>query len=182
MFLKVKVWGILKRYYSKSWINQNFIFDTIHLINSQQVFIIFVLSCAYSLSAPIAYNQASYNQPSYLSNRGYLTPPRAITNLNTYVPRQLIPSAPPTRSRIIRVYENNQPQRIYTVPSNFRTIAPAPTTRRPKSFANNVVNTNNNPRYAFNYGVADKRVNLSNYLFFRALMFTLNGCFCTVTR
>ena len=147
----------------------------------------FVLSCAYSLSAPIAYNQASYNQPSYLSNQGYLTPPRAITNLNTYGPRQLIPSAPPTRSRIIRVYENNQPQRIYTVPSNFRTIAPAPTTRRP-NFTNNVVNTNafvntnNNPNYAFNYGVNDKRVNLSNYLFFQSFNVHFNGCFCTVTR
>lgn len=142
-----------------------------------------MLSCAYSLSAPIAYNQASYNQPSYLSNQGYLTPPRAITNLNTYVPRQLIPSAPPTRSRIIRVYETNQPQRIYTVPSNFRTIAPAPTTRRPKPFVNNVNSiNNNNPRYAFNYGVNDNRVNLSNYLFFRALIITLNGCFCTVTQ
>jgi hypothetical protein len=113
------------------------------------------------LSSSIIYNQQPYSQPSYLSNRGFLTPPRSVTTLNTFVPRQLIPSAPPTRARVIRVYENNQPQRIYTVPPTFRAIPSAPTTRRPQPFISNVANTNNNPRYAFNYGVNDNRA--SNY-------------------
>lgn len=124
----------------------------------------FILSISYvvAFASPIIYNQ-QYDQPNYLPGRsGFLTPPKAITTLNTFIPRQLIPSAPPRSSRIIRVYENNQPSaRIYTVPPTFRTIAPAPTTRRPQPF---IGNTNNNPRYAFNYGVNDNRVNRCNYL------------------
>jgi hypothetical protein len=112
-----------------------------------------------SICCAVAFGQ--FNQPfnptPFFPNRA-LTPPRAITTLNTYVPRRLIPSAPPRQNIPPRVYENSQ--RVYTAPPVFRAIQPAPTTRR--TF---VSNTNNNPRYAFNYGVNDNRVNrnTSNY-------------------
>lgn len=104
--------------------------------------------------SPIIYNQ-NYNHPNT-----YLTPPRAITTLNTFVPRALIPPAPP-RANIPRLYETPK-SRIYTAPPIFRTIPPAPTTKRP--FFNkthnhhNLSNNNYNPRYAYNYSVNDNRV------------------------
>lgn len=127
---------------------------------------IFLLSicCVISYGSPVIYNQPYNNPNSYLPNRGYLTPPRAITTLNTFVPRRLIPPAPP-RPAVPRVYENSQ--RVYTAPPVFRPIPPAPTTRR--TFVNN---TNNTPRYAFNYGVNDNRVNTSNYRLFPGFNFT----------
>lgn len=116
-----------------------------------------MISCAIGYGTPIIYNQPFNNQNSFLPNRGFLTPPRTITTLNTFVPRRLIPPAPP-RPPVPRVYEN-KPQRVYTAPAIFRPIPPAPTTRR--AFTNNA---NNTPRgYAFNYGVNDNRVNTSNY-------------------
>lgn len=108
--------------------------------------------CAVSFGAPIIFNQPYNTGNSYLPDR--LTPPRAITTLNTFVPRRLIPPAPP-RQPVPRVYES--PPRVYTAPAVFRLIPPAPTTRR--TFVNNA----NKPRYAFNYGVNDIRVNTSNY-------------------
>lgn len=117
------------------------------------------ISCAVALGAPIIYNQPYNNRNVYQTTRGYLTPPRAITTLNTYIPRQLIPPAPP-RAPVPRVFDN-QSSRIYTAPPIFRPIPPAPTTRRP--FPGN---PNNVRGYAFNYGVNDNRVNTSNYRLF----------------
>lgn len=147
MMLKVKV---------KHYLRQVFILS--------KFFVLFIAS-AIAYGSPIIYNQRYNNPNSYLPNRGYLTPPRAITTLNTFVPRRLIPSAPP-RSSVPRVYESQQ-SRVYTAPPVFRPIPSAPTTRRPLNF---VSNTNNNtPRYAFNYGVNDNRVNTSNYRLLRGL-------------
>lgn len=124
-----------------------------------QVLILAVL-CAFALGAPAIYNHPN----NYHPNRGYLTPPRAITTLNTFVPRRLIPPAP-ARAAVPRVYENPQP-RVYTAPTFFRPIPPAPTTRRPyagNTYASNTYASNANAAYAFNYGVNDNRVNRSNY-------------------
>ena len=109
--------------------------------------------------SPIIYNQ-NYNHPNT-----YLTPPRAITTLNTFVPKALIPPAP-ARPNVVRVYETPKP-RIYSAPQIFRTIPPAPTTtKRPYHNYNNnkshnhynLSNTNYNPQYAYNYSVNDNRV------------------------
>lgn len=92
-------------------------------------------------------------------SRGYLTPPKAITTLNTFVPRKLIPPAPP-RNNIPRVYETPKP-RTYTAPPIFRTIPPAPTTKKPyvNKTHNHSSNHNSiNPKYAYSYSVNDNRV------------------------
>lgn len=126
-------------------------------IGSRRAIVIF-LCCLVGYGSAI-FNQPFINQNNFLPNRGFLTPPRAVTTLNTFVPRRLIPSAPP-RPPVPRVYENSQ--RVYTAPPILRPIPPAPTTRRPLAGS-----TNNTPRYAFNYGVNDIRVNTrSNYRMF----------------
>jgi hypothetical protein len=119
--------------------------------------IIFSTICSVSFGQAIIFNQPQQPQP-FNTYQGYLTPPRAITTLNTFVPRQLIPPAPPRPNPIPRVFDNRP--RVYTAPPVFRPIQPAPPTRR---FLNTTT-INNNPRYAFNYGVNDNRVNASNYL------------------
>lgn len=129
--------------------------------------------------SPIIYNQQynnHHNHPnSYPPNisRGYLTPPRAITTLNTFVPKSYIKPAP-LRINVPRVYETPKP-RMYTAPPIFRTISPALTTKRPyvnkthitqnnhhnlnnNHHNHNNNNNNNNPRYAYNYSVNDNRV------------------------
>ncbi|KAL7033948.1 hypothetical protein ACKWTF_007786 [Chironomus riparius] len=117
-----------------------------------KVILICILSTL-TYGSPIIYNQ-NYNHPNT-----YLTPPRAITTLNTFVPIALIPPAPP-RANIPRIYETPK-SRIYTAPPIFRTIPPAPTTKRP--FFNkthnhhNLKNNNYNPGYAYNYSVNDNR-------------------------
>lgn len=110
--------------------------------------------------SPIIYNQP-YNHNAYPPNlsRGHLTPPRAMTNLNTFVPRALIPPAPPRQNIPPRVYEKTPPPRVYTAPPVFRPIQPAPTTRKPTYM--HYTSTNPNPaagRYAYNYSVNDNRV------------------------
>jgi hypothetical protein len=122
--------------------------------------LIFSTICAVSFGQAIIFNPP---QPQPFNNNNnfprFLTPPRAITTLNTFVPRALIPPAPP-RPPVPRVFDNRP--RVYTAPPVFRPIPPAPPTRR---FLNTTtVNNNINPRYAFNYGVNDNRVIPSNYL------------------
>lgn len=83
-----------------------------------------------------------------------------MTTLNTFVPRQLIPPAPPSAA-VVRFFDR---PRIYTAPLTLPRVQPAPAFRRYPNNATFVADTNtNNPRYAFNYGVADNRVNTSNY-------------------
>lgn len=113
-----------------------------------------------SYGSPIIYNQPYNNHNAYPPNlsRGILIPPRAVTTLNTYVPKSLIPPAPP-RSKVPRVYEKTQAPRIYTAPPVYRTIPPAPTTRKPQYMQYTRTNTPGAPaRYAYNYSVNDIRV------------------------
>lgn len=129
-----------------------------------KVFILSLLgtlaTCSPSYGSPIIYNQPySNHHNAYPPNvpRGILMPPRAVTTLNTYVPKSLIPPAPP-RSKVPRVYEKTPPPRIYTVPPVYRTIAPAPTTTRKPQYMH-YTRTNGVPsRYAYNYSVNDIRV------------------------
>jgi hypothetical protein len=117
-------------------------------------------------ASPIIYNQQYNNHHRHPNayppsmSRGYLTPPRAITTLNTFVPRALIPPAP-LRSNVPRVYETPKP-RMYTAPPIFRTIPPAPTTQKPyvnKTHNHNSINhSSKNPKYAYSYAVNDNRV------------------------
>jgi hypothetical protein len=86
-----------------------------------------------------------------------LTPPRAMTTLNTFVPLNLIPPAPARQNVPPRVYEKTKSPRVYTAPPVFRPIQPAPTTRKPTYMHY----TSTNPaagRYAYNYSVNDNRV------------------------
>lgn len=111
-----------------------------------------------SYGSPI-YNQHYSNHNAYLPSlsRGILMPPRAVTTLNTYIPKSLIPPAPP-RSKVPRVYEKTPPPRIYTAPPIYRTIPPAPTTTRKPQYMH-YTRTNEAPsRYAYNYSVNDIRV------------------------
>lgn len=109
--------------------------------------------------------QPQQQQPPQFNNRNnfqrLLTPPRAMTTLNTFVPRQLIPPAPPSAA-VVRFFDR---PRIYTAPLTLPRVQPAPAFRRYPNNATFVLDTNtNNPRYAFNYGVADNRViSTSNY-------------------
>lgn len=148
---------------------------TFNWFSSPQISLVSIL-CVIACASPI-YNQPYNNPNTYLPNRGYLTPPRAITTLNTFVPRRLIPPAPP-RPAVPRVYENSK--RVYTAPPVFRPIQPAPTTRAfttraPTTARQTFVSNNNNnaPSYAFNYGVNDNRVNTSNYRLLPGFIFLL---------
>lgn len=124
----------------------------------------------YSTVCAISFGQAIIFRPQpqpFNNNRNnnanfqrFLTPPRAMTTLNTFVPRQLIPPAPPSAA-VVRFFDR---PRIYTAPLTLPRVQPAPAFRRYPNNATYTLDTNtNNPRYAFNYGVADNRVITSNY-------------------
>lgn len=154
---------------SKKALKKPIVKQQLRLVNLQifKVVLICIFGALTSNGSPIIYNHHQYNHPnSYSSSsvsRGYLTPPRAITTLNTFVPRALIPPAPP-RTNVPRVYETPKPK-MYTAPAIFRTTQSPPTTKRPyvnkqATYNHNLSNNHNNinPRYAYNYSVNDNRV------------------------
>ena len=118
-----------------------------------QFLILSILHAVYG--APIIYN---YNSNGFSGlSRNYLPPLRTVTQLNTFIPRSLVPPAPPVRV-VPRVYENEpfRASRVYTAPQIFRRIQPAPTTTR-RTYAN--TNTNiAGQSYNYSYGVNDNQV------------------------
>lgn len=110
--------------------------------------------------APTIYNY-NINGLSGLA-RNNLPPLRTMTQLNTYIPRSLVPPAPPVRA-VPRVYESQpfRASRVYKAPLIFRRIQPEPTTTR-HTYAN--TNTNiTGQSYNYSYGVNDNQVRDNMY-------------------
>jgi hypothetical protein len=111
-------------------------------------------------SSPITYNH-NYNQyKAYPSHpKPILMPPRAVTTLNTYVPKALIKPAQLNR-KVPRVYEKSPPRVVYTVPPVYPKIPPAPTTKMPKYM--HYTRTNELPtKYAYNYNYSVNDISVS---------------------